>query len=131
MPQVVLMMAGEKMIEIDRDPSTNQLTVSTLKIFDDRNNIIARVDAQDGFWVENSTRRKRPDPSTLVVYDHLDNEVLRMVLLNPTTLSLTGVFRHAGIANPVVVNQDEINISGRIRMRSSVMGSAGIMINVN
>jgi hypothetical protein len=131
MPQVILMMSGDKMIEIDRDPSKNQLVVSTLKIFDDRNNIIARVDADDGFWVENSTRKKRPDASTLVVYDHSDVEVLRMVFLNPSTLSLTGTFRHAGIPKPVVITKDYLDVTGNIRMSNSVMGPAGkSMINV-
>jgi hypothetical protein len=131
MPQVILMMAGDKMIEIDRSPAKNQLVVSTLKIFDDRNNIIARVDAQDGFWVENSTRKKRPDPSTLVVYDHSDVEVLRMIFLNPTTLSLTGTFRHAGILRPVVVTQDYLDVAGGVRMSKSIMGPAGrSMLNV-
>jgi hypothetical protein len=124
MPQTILMMAGEKIIEIDKEPSKNQIVISTLKIFDDRNNIIARVDAQDGFWVENSTRRKRPDSNTLVVYDHSDLEVLRIVFLNPTTLSLTGVFRHAGVL-PVVVTKDYLDI-GSNRMSSSILGPAGL-----
>lgn len=130
-PQTILRMAGEKMIEIDKEPGKNQLVVSTLKIFDDRNNIIARVDTEDGFWVENSTRKKRPNPSTLVVYDHSDAEVLRIVLLNPTTLSIIGVFRHPKIPRPVVVTPEYIDIAGSIRTSNSIMGPAKLaMINV-
>jgi hypothetical protein len=132
MPQTILKMAGEKMIEIDRVPGKNQLILSTLKIFDDRDNLIARVDAEDGFWVENSTRKKRPNPSTLVVYDHSDAEVLRIVFLNPTTLSITGIFRHSGIRKPVVITPEYIDIAGSIRTSNSVMGPAGnSMIGVN
>jgi hypothetical protein len=131
-PQTVLRMDGEKMIEIDKDARKNQLVVSILKIFDDRNNIIARVDAEDGFWVENSTRKKRPNPSTLVVYDHSDVEVLRMVFLNPTTLSITGIFRHPQIAKPVVVTPEYIDVIGKIRTMNSIFGPAGLsIINVD
>jgi hypothetical protein len=129
MPQTVLMMRGEKMIEIDKKDGKNQLVISTLRLFDDRDNIIARIDA-DGFWVENSTRSKRPDPSTLVVYDHSDNEALRIVFLNQTTLSITGIFRHAGVPRPVVVTDDYMDMSG-MRLSHNILGPAGrAMMNV-
>jgi hypothetical protein len=51
MPHTILMMNGEKMIEIDKDQARDELVVKTLRIFDDRNNIIARI---CGF------RRRRP-----------------------------------------------------------------------
>ena len=82
------------MIVIDKEPKTNNVVVTLLKVFDDRNDIIARID-QDGFWVQNALRRKRPDPSTLIVYDHSDTEVLRLRLLNSNTIYIQGTFRHA------------------------------------
>jgi hypothetical protein len=129
-PQTILKMAKEKMIEIDKVPGKTELVVSTLKIFDDRNDIIARLDSESGFWVANSVRKKRPNPSTLIVYDRSDIEVLRIVFLNPTTLSVTGIFRHAGIPRPVIVTQDYMDM-GRLRGSQSIMGGAAdSVINV-
>lgn len=124
MPHTVLMMNGDPMIAIDRDKSDRGLVVSILKIFDDRDNIIARID-EDGFWVENSTRKKRPDPSTLVVYDHTDTEVLRIVLLNEKALLITGVFRHAGIDGPIIITPTFMKIGGTTLTRNS-FGESGL-----
>jgi hypothetical protein len=125
MPHTILMMGGETMIQIDKDKSRNELVISALKIFDDRNNIIARVDAEDGFWVETSTRKKRPDKSTLVVYDHSDTEVLRIVFMNLNTLYVTGIFRHAGVARPVIITPASMNLGGPV-LSSSMMGESGL-----
>jgi heme/copper-type cytochrome/quinol oxidase subunit 4 len=111
MPHTVLMMGGEPMITIDRHKNSNQIVVSVLRIVDDRNNVIARID-EDGFWVENSTRSKRPDPHTMQVYDHNDMEVLHIVFLNPRAILVTGIFRHRGVAVPVIVTSRNAVISG-------------------
>jgi hypothetical protein len=111
-PHTVVRVFGEDLIQIDKDASRDQVVISTLKIFDDRNNVIARLDAEDGFWVENSTRRKRPDSSTLVVFDHLDREVLRIDFANPTTVYVTGVFRHPQLRQPIVITPENAQISG-------------------
>jgi hypothetical protein len=107
MPHTILTMGREPMIVIDRVPNSNKLVLSVLRIFDDRGNIIARVD-DEGFWVENSTRNKRPDPGTLTVFDHSDKEVLRMVFLNPRAISVTGIFRRPQSMYPVIINPTEI-----------------------
>ena len=119
---------GEKIIELDRT-SRGELLLSTLKIFDDRNDIIARVDADDGFWVANSTRTKRPDKSTLVVFDHNDAEVLRLVFLNKNTLSVTGVFRHRHVARPVIITPDALNLAGNV-FNIKVMGESAVDISI-
>src|SRR6202012_5128959 len=62
-------------------------------MFDDRNDIIARID-KDGFWVQNNVRKKRPDECTLVVFDPSATEVLRLQYLNPKAISVQGLFRH-------------------------------------
>ena len=80
MPHTIIQMGPDRMLTIDRAKDGKSLVVTTLRIFDDRNNIIARID-EDGFWVENSSRKKRPDASTLVVYDHNDTEVLNVKFL--------------------------------------------------
>jgi hypothetical protein len=110
LPLTLLRMAGDPMVQIDRKPGSNSLVVSVLRIFDDRNDIIARVDEGE-IWVQNLTRNKRPDPHTLVVFDHTDTEVLRLVFLNPTTISVTGIFRHSGISFPVIITPDSMDVN--------------------
>ncbi len=126
MPMSVLTMAGEKMIEITKDRDRDELVISTLKIFDDRNNIIARLDDEDGIWVENSTRKKRPDKSTLVVFDHSDAEVLRLKFLNPTSIMVTGIFRHARVKQPVVITPDYMQY-GVTRMSGNISHAATVV----
>jgi hypothetical protein len=94
LPHIILEMADDPMIVVDKKPGTDNLVVTVLRIFDDRNDIIARID-EDGFWVQNAIRKKRPNPSILVVYDHSDTEVLRIQFLNSRAISVQGVFRHA------------------------------------
>jgi hypothetical protein len=126
MPHTILEMAGDKMIEINR--SGDALSVTILRIFDDRSNIIARVD-EDGFWVENFTRKKRPDPSTLVVFDHNDKEALRIVFINQTSLYVTGVFHHPRVVIPTIVSDEFISINGN-RFSGAAFGGNATDISV-
>jgi hypothetical protein len=93
--------------------------VSLLKIFDDRNDIIARIDV-DGFWVANTVRKKRPDQSTLVVYDHYDREVLKIHLLNDRAMSLTGIFRLPSSTVPMRITPSSIDIDTNKYMGNTV-----------
>jgi hypothetical protein len=131
MPHTVVEMGSDKMLVIDKDRSSNKLVVTGLRIFDDRNNLIARID-DDGFWMANSTQIKRADPSTLVVFDHGDTEVLRIAFLNPRAVSITGVFRHAGLRT-VSITPEFLDI-GRMRTAQSILGENGradISVGVN
>ncbi len=127
-PHTVLQMRGEPMIVIDRDPKTKNLPVTTLRIFDDRDDIIARLD-QDGFWVQNTSRKKRPDEHTLIVYDHNDQQVLKINFINPQMISIEGVFRHPRAKpNFIVVTEKQmimlpstIVISGNVGRNTRVM----------
>ena len=122
MPHTVVEMGSDKMLVIDRDKAGNTLVVAVLKVFDDGNNIIARID-KDGLWMANATRIKRLDPSTLVVFDHGDIEVLRIAFLNPKALSITGVFRHAGLRT-VSITPEYLDI-GRMRITQGLFGENG------
>lgn len=127
LPHTVLKISGDPIIQFTKHPSRNELIISCLKVFDDRNNIIARIDEEDGLWVENSTRKKRPDPSTIVVYDHLDKEVLRLNFANPTTLYVTGIFRHPNLSVPIVVTEEAYQQGGQ-RMTNSFFGNSNVDI---
>ncbi len=132
-PHIVLEMADEQMLVIDKDGNHN-LKVTVLRIFDDRDDIIARID-EDGFWVQNTLRRKRPDQSTLIVYDHNDTEVLKLKYLNPRAISVQGVFRHAKIkpAYLVVTPTAAIQMPNSNRIMNSCFGemAADISLGAN
>ncbi len=122
-PHIVLEMMKEPMLVLDKDANEN-LKISLLKVFDDRDEIIARID-EDGFWVQSTLRKKRPDKSTLVVYDHSDVEVLRLRYLNPRAVSIQGVFRHPQ-AKPVIVNisKDALTqLPMRLRMKANCISN--------
>lgn len=121
-PHSIVQMNGEDMLTIDRD-SRGYLIIKLLRIFDDRNNIIARIDGKNGFWVDPSSRRERPNPSTLIVYDHNDDQVLNIKFLNPKTLRILGTFRRGRIP-PVILSENYVALGGG-RLVSLVLGESG------
>ena len=129
-PHTVLEMGGEQMLVVDKDDKRN-LRVSVLRIFDDRDDIIARID-DDGFWVQNTLRKKRPDPSTLIVYDHNDLQVLKLQYLNEKVISIQGIFRHAKIRpSYLVVTPDAvIQMPNNNRIMSSCFGEMAADISL-
>jgi hypothetical protein len=119
MPHTIVEMGPDKMLVIDKDKSGDKLVLSALKIFDDSNNAIARID-EHGVWMANSTRIKKLDASTLVVFDRGNIEVLRIAFLNPKALSITGIFRHAGVRT-VSITSEYLDI-GRMRIMQGTFG---------
>ena len=69
-----------------------RLFIDSLKIFDDRYDLIAGIHPDQVFWISPGSRRDRPDESTLIVYDHTDTQVLSMRYNNKDRLSLKGIF---------------------------------------
>jgi hypothetical protein len=125
-------MAGDPMIVADRDPATKNLTITTLRIFDDRDDIIARID-QDGFWVKNTNRKKRPDEHTLVVYDHNDDQVLKIQYVNPNVIYVEGVLRSKKMKpRYVVISEEEMTLfPARGRISGNVFGGGRASINID
>ena len=129
-PHTVLEMGDEQMLVVDKDDKRN-LKVSVLRIFDDRDDIIARID-NDGFWVQNTLRKKRPDPSTLIVYDHNDIQVLKLQYLNEKAISIQGTFRHAKIRPSylIVTSDAVIQMPNNNRIMSSCFGEMAADISL-
>jgi hypothetical protein len=124
MPHTVLRMGSLEMLVVDRHRRrSKELVVTTLRIFDDRHDLIARVDEGE-FWVANSNRYKRPDRHTLVVYDRTDSEVLRIMFLNQRAIAITGVFRSASTPAVVRVTPTTVKL-GPMTLSATVMGEAG------
>jgi hypothetical protein len=109
-PRIVLIMGHEPMIILNKN-ERGELRIDLLRIFDNRGNIIARID-EDGFWIDLSSRKKRPNRSTLVVYDHNDSEVLRVHFLNRQTVSISGIFRKPGSNIILKITSDAVETIG-------------------
>jgi hypothetical protein len=127
-PYAVLNMGGLEMLSIARPPKQDALAVSTLRIFDDLGNIIVRIDS-DGFWVAPSLRRKRPNKSTLIVFDRSDNEALHIEFLNPRALSVRGIFRDRR-GRVVRITDDALILPGENVIQKSCFGTVRTAIMV-
>lgn len=122
MPHTIIQMGGDPILSIDRDRASASLIITVLRIFDDRNDIIAKID-KDGFWVRGDTRMKRPDRSSLIVFDHNDSEVLNIRFLNPRAISVTGIFRHTHVRFPVILTPEYMEINTN-KLIGNCMGEA-------
>jgi hypothetical protein len=125
-PRTLLSLRGEEIIVADQTPE-GALTLRALRVFDSKNEIIARIDER-GFWIHPNSRKLRPDRSTLIVYDSDDRQVLNLRFLNPTTISITGLFRSRGSA--VLIDDQGILVGWGNRIsRSCAFSVGGIYVN--
>jgi len=109
-PHVVFRARGEDVFVIERDASG--LLVS-LRVFDDRGNIVARL-ARNQFAAMNSASHvKRPSPSSLSVFDDRDAKVLDVQFLNPQAIKITGFLRYPGV-DPIVITEKYLGRGGAI-----------------
>jgi hypothetical protein len=92
--KTVFNIAGQNIFALT-EQKVGSIKISLLRVYDDRNNIIVRID-ENSFWVDAGVRKKRPDKSTLKIYDHNDDEVLNMRFHNKHVVSILGVFRYLG-----------------------------------
>lgn len=128
-PLKVIEMAGQPILVADRDAKTGDILIKVLRVFDDRGNSIARIDEEE-FWVENSSRRKRPNPSTLIVYDHADEEVLNINYVNRNVITVKGIFRHPKLSESLIITDDAmVQMPNDLRVtRSCHKGGSGAFI---
>ncbi|MFI5023920.1 MAG: hypothetical protein ACHQRJ_19990 [Alphaproteobacteria bacterium] len=105
MPSTIVQMGDRKMLTIDMS-AHQRLIIKTLRIFDANNDTIARIE-DDEVWVAPSARHEKPDPSTFVVYDQNNAEVLRIAYLNIQAVSVRGQF-HAEDLPPLIIGDDKV-----------------------
>jgi hypothetical protein len=123
----IIRVGEQDMLSVHRDARRPEITVDLLRVFDDRNDIIARVE-KGKFWVKPGNRvERRPDASTLVVFDHNDSEALRLDFVNRTTLVVRGVLR--ATEPRIVIGEDGAEIGG-IQMRGCVIGNCAVAIQL-
>lgn len=98
-------MAKLDLLSINKTP--DGLAVSA-KIFSADEKIVAELEDNE-FHINpnNYFKIKRPDSSTLVVYDQKADIVLNVRFLNPHAIRVSGVFR-APQRKPIIINNDEV-----------------------
>jgi hypothetical protein len=121
-PMNVMSVAGRIALKIDKGRN-GALSITTLEVFDDRHVNIASVD-NNKLWVEPSSRRERPDPSTLRVFDHNNDKILDLRFANATLLVITGVFRTPN-GGKIIIDPGLIRIGG-MYLNSTCSGNNNI-----
>jgi hypothetical protein len=82
-------------------------------VFDDRQNLVAKVEANRIVPSNYAAYSKRPDKSTLVVYDHLDRDVLNVTLLNKAAVLIRRADFHSSIGgHHILVDGDKMFLDG-------------------
>jgi hypothetical protein len=128
-PFTILDLSDIKMLSVNKIQNHTWLVIDILRIFDDHGNIIVKIDP-DGFWIDPGIQRKKPDRSTLLVYDRNDDEVLRIEFLNPRALSVQGIFRDRTGAT-VRITSDALLSSSGGRLRQGCFGGVDAAIKIN
>lgn len=130
-PHVALFMKKDEMLVIDREKTSGYLEIKTLRVFGPEGRVVASI--HDGeFWVSSNVRKKRPDESTLIVYDERDAELLRVSFLNPSALMITGVFRHPELSPIVytVTDKEIIQMPNNGHISNNCLGYGGFSFDV-
>lgn len=125
----VLEMGGQTIIEFTLDDTSTKIILTTLRLFDEQNKIMARID-ENGFWVRPDTRKKWPDDSTLIVYNSADQQVLRLQFVNKNVITVGGIF-HAPNSRPVVITEQEMKIIGGPTIRGASSAGSRVAIAID
>jgi hypothetical protein len=118
-PRNIFRIANQEILTLGQERSGN-IKIMLLRIYDDRNNIIARIDG-NAFWIGTGIRKKHPDRSTLKIYDHNDDEVLNIRYQNPHAVSILGIFRYLGrmvMVTPTIMQVGGIRDHGSCAVES-------------
>ena len=110
MPSAIIQMGGQEMLTLDMDKH-HRLMVKALRMFGDRNELIARIE-DDKFSMAPSVRHEKPDESTFIVYDQNNAELLRISYLNIQAVSIRGQFRGENLP-PLVIGDDKVQVGDR------------------
>lgn len=94
-PFTMVSIDGHPLFIIDRD-SKGALVLSFVRLFDDRNDGVVKID-KNAFWISPSiTKTLSEKKDDLLVMDHNDAEILHLRFWNPKTVIFSGVFRLQG-----------------------------------
>lgn len=121
-PNTFITMGKDAIIILDRDKENKRLKIVLLRIYDDRGLIIAKIENNE-FTVLNGAQKKSPDKSTLIVYDHLDHEVLKFHYINENALSILGTFRYPGVSPIRMTKENSLLGYLAFRLAPAFMGA--------
>ncbi|HXQ67799.1 MAG TPA: hypothetical protein VN980_14580 [Alphaproteobacteria bacterium] len=126
MPTTIVQMGGQEMLTIDMS-AHQRLIIRTLRILDENNDAIARIE-DDDVWAAPSARHEKPDPSTFVVYDQNNAELLRISYLNIQAV-LVRVQFHGENLPPLIIGDDKVQWGDKTFVDSCFgdLGRGGIL----
>jgi hypothetical protein len=125
-PHVVFRVRGQDVFVINRDSGGARVT---FKVFDERGDLVAKVEDNKFIATNAASHMERPDRSTLRVFDHADVLALQVRFINPKTIYITGVLRYPGI-EPIVIERDYVELKKKQRFFGSCFGGAGIDFDI-
>jgi hypothetical protein len=109
-PHTVFRVSGSDLVTIDKDKDGHLLV--SAKIFDDRDNLIAKLEGNQYVSTSYASHFKRPDRSTLLIYDHEDRIALEVKLINDSAVRFTGRLHAPGnkLRAPLIVTDKSITV---------------------
>lgn len=111
-PHTVVSSDGEDLLWLEQGTS-NSIEVSA-RIFDERGELIARLERNQFTPTAAASRIKRPDRSTLEIYDHKDRQVLRIHFDNYRAMEITAILHSSSGRKSLVIAKDGIFINGTV-----------------
>ena len=123
----VLTSGGKKLISLEREKE-GVFRIKKLQLFDDRGDALTDV-SDNKIWIKDGVRKERRDKSTIAIYDHSNDEVLYMAMLNDHAVQIRGVFRTPAKGRPpVVVTDNYVRVDGQT-MYAPCFVNGGFNIN--
>ena len=130
-PYVISTVGHEDALVIDRDEEGR--LVLTAKVFDERGDLVAKIERNQFTATNAAADLKHPDGtmSSLAIYDHRDQKVLDLYQPNSESIVVRGVFKY-GKLRPVIVSDKGIFVGGswmtRVCNTTEQFGGAMIMV---
>jgi hypothetical protein len=118
-PHVVFRVGQEDVFVLDRDASG---LLVTFAVFDDRGNVVARLERNTLVAINPAAYVERPDSSNLIVFDDRDTKVLDVQFLNPQAIKITGILRYPG-KDLIIITEKYLGIHGSISPQSCGTGT--------
>lgn len=129
LPFAVLQMGEMQMLAVDRTPGSSRLNISILRVFDGNGNLLARIEGED-LWFSPNVRHRKPNRSTLLVYDQTDRQVLKVEFVNPHFLYVEGIF-HSQTGRAVSITPECLLIQGGGCLAGNNFGNLRTAIRVD
>jgi hypothetical protein len=120
-PFAPISIGGYVPLTIDKNSKGELLVNAT--IFDDRENLIAKIENSQYIATNYSSHFKRADRSSFIVFDHSDKVALQVRFVNDVAVQVSGIFHSPKGGRTVVVTDDNIR-SGKVDISGYCTGNA-------